>query len=154
MTEKLVPNKPLDQENPDSASAPLCLLTLLVFTGGCLGTGLRLLVNIMIPESGLIPLGILVINVTGSFTLGMLLETLARHGTDTGQRRQIRLFAGTGLIGGYTTYSTLATDTMLMLHSGHVGAAIFYVAVSMLAGLGASMLGIYIGRLIGSGKRS
>lgn len=153
MTEDLVSSEPLDSDSPGASPAPLLLSTLLVFIGGCLGTGLRILLSDLIPHAGSIPLGILTINVTGSFALGILLESLSLRGPDTGLRRQLRFFAGTGLIGGYTTYSTLATDSALLLDSGLATAAIFYALFSVLAGLGAGLAGIFAGRLLVGGKK-
>ena len=84
---------------------------LLVFVGGAIGTTVRYLLSAAVPTVAGIPLITLVINVTGAFVLGWLLEALALRGPDAGPRRDLRLFAGTGILGGYTTYSSFAVDT-------------------------------------------
>ncbi|MCE1180398.1 MAG: CrcB family protein [Micrococcales bacterium] len=87
-------------------------LLLLVFLGGSLGTAVRAALEGAFPaRAGGWPWATFAINVTGAFLLGLLLETLARRGPDSGWRRQVRLGAGTGLLGGYTTYSTFAVET-------------------------------------------
>ncbi|TFD70476.1 CrcB family protein [Cryobacterium sp. Hb1] len=77
--------------------------------------------------------------------LGVLLEALARRGTNAGRRRTARLLLGTGLLGGFTTYSALATDSVLLLQDGATGVAIAYGLGSVLFGGVATWLGILIG---------
>ncbi|WP_371740714.1 CrcB family protein, partial [Frigoribacterium sp. CFBP 13712] len=84
----------------------------LVALGGTIGTGLREALALSFPAApGSIPVTILLINVVGAFALGLLLESLMRRGPDAGRRRDLRLFIGTGVLGGFTTYSALAVDT-------------------------------------------
>src|SRR5690606_26054753 len=90
---------------------------LLVAAGGSLGSMARHLIAAAVPDWAGFPVGILLVNLIGSFALGLLVEGLAR-GSDTPSRHSLRLFAGTGLIGGFTTYSALAIDTALLLQEG------------------------------------
>ena len=60
------------------------------------------------------PWATFMINLAGAFILGALLEGLARSGGDTGWRQRVRLFAGTGFCGAFTTYSTLALEVSLL----------------------------------------
>ena len=62
--------------------------------------------------------------VAGAFLLGWLLEALSRGGPDEGRRRAIRLFVGTGIMGGYTTYSSFAVDTDGLIATAHLGDSI------------------------------
>lgn len=110
---------------------------LLVFAGGAIGTTVRYLLSTAVPTVGGIPVITLTINVTGAFVLGWLLEALALHGPDTGRRRDLRLFAGTGMLGGYTTYSSFAVDTdgLFVAHDpfGGIGYAVATIVIGALA---------------------
>ena len=86
----------------------------IVLLGGTLGTGVREALSLLIPPIGAFPMAIFLINVTGAFALGVALEILLRLGPDEGHRRRLRLFVGTGFMGGYTTYSTLAIGTAFL----------------------------------------
>jgi CrcB protein len=123
----------------------------LVALGGVFGTAARealaLALPLRIPAGGF-PLAILLINVGGAFLLGLLLEAVTRRGSDTGPRRTLRLLLGTGFLGGFTTYSALATDTALLLGSpvaGPFGLAAGYALGSVLAGAIATWAGIAVG---------
>jgi CrcB protein len=85
------------------------------------------------------------INIGGAFLLGLLLETLTGRGVDTGRRRQLRLLFGTGLLGGFTTYSALATDTSLLLAEDRMGTALLYALGTVVIGALASWAGILAG---------
>lgn len=131
-----------------SARRPLHLRwtsIVLVVLGGTAGTLLRYLLSLAIPDWNGIPLGIFVINVTGAFALGWLLEGLARSGPDEGARRHARLLVGTGVLGGYTTYSTFAvgTDGLLLASQFELSAA--YGLATVLVGAAASVAGVAAG---------
>ena len=85
------------------------------------------------------------INVVGAFLLGVLLELLADHSFDTGWSRRIRLGVGTGGLGGFTTYSALATDTVI-LAATHPGRAAGYALLTVLLGAVATAAGIWLSR--------
>lgn len=113
----------------------------LVALGGMIGTGLREALSLAIPPVVGIPFTTAAINIIGAFVLGFLLETLAHRGPDAGRRRALRLFVGTGMLGGFTTYSALATDTVLLLqHTPAVGIA--YAIGTLLLGALATAGGI------------
>jgi len=123
-------------------------LAAIVTLGGALGTALRYEVGRWLPTTdGTWPLATLLVNLTGAFALGFVLVTLRRHGPDTGRRRVIRVFAGTGFLGGLTTYSTLALETNLLArhHDGRL--AIAYAAVTVGAGLVATLIVIFVATL-------
>jgi CrcB protein len=84
----------------------------------------------------------LAINLIGAFVLGVLLEALSAAGPDRGVRRAMRLTLGTGILGGFTTYSTFMVETADRLRSGHALLAIAYLVGSVIAGLLAAGLGI------------
>ncbi|TFB98705.1 CrcB family protein [Cryobacterium adonitolivorans] len=114
----------------------------LVFAGGTVGTALRELLAISVPPVAGVTVSIAAINIVGAFLLGLLLETLARRGPDEGRRRQLRLLLGTGVLGGFTTYSALATDTSLLLADSRLGTALLYALGTVLVGAAASWAGI------------
>ena len=86
-----------------------------------------------VPRWAEAPVATLGINVVGAFLLGVLLELLADHSLDTGWSRRIRLGVGTGGLGGFTTYSALATDTVI-LAAAHPGRAAGYALLTVLLG--------------------
>ncbi len=120
----------------------------LVFLGGTGGTLARYGLGEVLPAPAGLPLGIFLINVTGAFVLGLILEILARRGPDEGRRRAVRLLLGTGFLGGFTTYSALAVDSVLLLGAGRVIEGMSYVTVSVLTGLAATAAGIGTGSRI------
>src|SRR5699024_11239433 len=67
-----------------------------------------------------LPVGTFLANISGAFLLGLLVESLSRRGADHGRRRDLRLLLGTGLLGGYTTYSALANDTRSEEHTSEL----------------------------------
>ncbi|MHC5794825.1 CrcB family protein [Lacisediminihabitans sp. FW035] len=115
-----------------------------VALGGMVGTALREALSIIVPSAWGIPVIILVINVVGAFALGALLEALARTGADEGRRRSLRLLLGTGVLGGFTTYSALATDTSQLLADGRAAAAIGYAVATLVVGAATTFAGIAI----------
>ncbi|RII90652.1 fluoride efflux transporter FluC [Clavibacter californiensis] len=120
----------------------------LVALGGAVGTGIREALALTWPApAGGIPVTILLINVVGAFVLGALLESLARRGPDEGRRRAIRLLVGTGVLGGFTTYSSLATDAASLAGSA-LGLAFAYAGLSLVVGAAASVAGVAAGAAI------
>ena len=118
----------------------------LVGLGGAGGTAARHLLDEAIGSVHGFPLGTFLINVVGAFALGILLETLARSGSDAGHRRRFRLLLGTGFLGGFTTYSALAVDADTLLRTGHLGTALAYAVGTVTLGLVASVAGIAVAR--------
>lgn len=117
----------------------------LVFLGGALGTAAREGLSLAFPAGDGIPYAIFGINVLGAFLLGLLLEALVRRGADHGGRRAVRLFFGTGVLGGFTTYSALATDAAALIGRGEVLAGVGYGVVTVLIGAVATFAGIAVG---------
>ncbi|MDN5762265.1 MAG: CrcB family protein [Microlunatus sp.] len=113
----------------------------LVFAGGTLGTALRYLVVVVVPTWSQLPLAIVTVNIAGAFVLAALLELLAGHGNDVGWSRRVRLGVGTGMLGGFTTYSSLAMDTTALALLSP-GLAVGYGLGTVVVGAVASILGI------------
>jgi CrcB protein len=117
----------------------------IVALGGAVGTGLRYVITLLVPRWAGVPIATLGINVIGAFLLGLLLELLADHSLDTGWSRRIRLGVGTGGLGGFTTYSALATETAALAIT-RPGLAIAYAFGTVLVGAAASIAGIWLSR--------
>ena len=117
---------------------------LLVVAGGCLGALARYGLGVALPAPDGWPLPTLLINVSGAFALGALLEGLSRRGPDTGRLRLVRLLAGTGFMGAFTTYSTMAVDAVHLFDAGAAAAGLLYLAASLVGGIGAVLAGIWV----------
>jgi fluoride exporter len=112
-----------------------------VAVGGALGALTRYEVALAIPTgTDGFPWSTWLINVSGSLFLGFLLTVLAERRTPT---RYVRPFLGTGFTGGYTTWSTFVVDADLLVHHGHPVVAVVYVAATLVAGLGAVVVGVW-----------
>jgi CrcB protein len=118
---------------------------LFVCAGGGLGSGARYLVGIAFRHAtgDGFPWGTLTVNVIGSFLLGFLLMHAA--GADR-LSPTTELALGTGLLGGFTTYSTFNFETVRLAQQGEPGKAALYVVLTVLAGLAAGVGGIALGR--------
>ena len=117
----------------------------IIFTGGALGTFTRAVLEDAFPaRAGGVPWTTLGVNVAGALLLGLLLEALTRTGPDAGWRRTVRLGVGTGLLGGFTTYSTFAVETVERLAPGSLVVGLAYPLVSVVLGVIAAAVGYRI----------
>lgn len=137
-----------DIEVDDNAARPVHLrpeYLVLVFAGGAAGTAAREALSLAFPAVNGVPYTILAINLLGAFLLGLLLEGLARRGPDHGHRRTLRLVLGTGLMGGFTTYSALATASAQLIGDGRATAGVAYGLATVVIGAAATVAGIAAG---------
>jgi len=119
---------------------------LLVFAGGSVGTAARLAVGLAVPDAGGVPVATLLVNVLGALLIGILAARLP-------QTTGLRVFLGTGVLGGFTTYSALMTGTdALWAHAPLLAAA--YAGISLVLGLAAAVLGLWIGRPRSTARRA
>ena len=114
---------------------------LIVFLGGGFGAALRHGINLAAARAlgTAFPYGTLLINITGSFIMGLVAAYFAFKG-DASQHW--RLFLTTGILGGYTTFSAFSLDAALLYERGEIGMAALYVVASValsIAGLFAGL---------------
>jgi CrcB protein len=116
----------------------------LVFVGGAVGAGMRYLVGNWAGSrwSGTLPYGTLVINLGGSFLLGVLTGVGHHLGRPWG------LLAGVGFIGAFTTFSTLSYETLRLLEQGALVEGLLNPVLSLVLGLMFAMLGVVLGQAI------
>jgi len=116
----------------------------LVFVGGGAGALVRYLVSLGVGSSwsGAFPLGTFLINLTGCFLIGALAGASERLLVDA----RLRLFLQTGVLGGYTTFSSFGLETVQLAHRGEWGTALVYVLGSNLLGLGLAFAGYWLAR--------
>lgn len=116
----------------------------LIFVGGSVGTALRAALSSAFPVlPGQWPWVTFWVNLGGALLLGALLEGLAATGPDKGWRRDLRLGLGTGLLGGFTTYSTFSVEVVGLVGAGVWPAAVGYALASVLGGVGTAWLGMW-----------
>ncbi len=120
---------------------------LIVGTGGLIGTVMRYLVQVHIEKlmGSTFPLGTFLINILGSFIIGVVYG-LAEKGNLIGP--EWRLFLAVGLCGGFTTFSTFSADTLNLLKDNSIVQILSYTGGSVLFGLLAVYLGIILARTI------
>jgi CrcB protein len=115
-----------------------------VAAGGVLGALARWGAGLALPHApGTFPLGTFLVNVLGCLLIGVLLVMII-------EVRQVhplvRPFLATGVLGGFTTFSTYAVDTQALLSGGHVVTAAAYLVGTLVAALAATWLGIRLTR--------
>lgn len=122
------------------------MTVLLLALAGGVGAGLRFMVDGLIRARArtALPVGTMLINITGSLLLGLLTGLVASHYTDT----DVGLILGTGLLGGYTTFSTASFETVRLIQARRTGLAILNAAGTMLACVLAAAAGVAVTLLL------
>ncbi|MFD1720716.1 fluoride efflux transporter FluC [Amnibacterium endophyticum] len=118
------------------------LLVLLAVAGG-VGAALRLVLDGLLTArlGDRLPWGTLLINVSGSFVLGLLTGLAG-----TGAHPAWLAVVGTGLLGGYTTFSTASFGTVRLLQQRRVAAALLYGLGMLVLAVAAAGAGLALGR--------
>lgn len=119
-------------------------LILILGVAGALGAVARyLVVEWVAPRwARRFPLATFLINVTGAFALGLLMTA---GGSGAHAPATARLLLGVGFLGGYTTFSTLSYETDALIRRGHTAHAWMHAAGTLVAGIAAATLGVWIG---------
>lgn len=120
----------------------------LVCLGGALGTGARYLVGGLAARwlGAELPYGTLLVNVVGSFLIGLVQE-LALAAV---MPERARLVLAVGVLGGFTTYSAFAYESLRLAAGGAWGPAALYVGLTGVLCFAACLLGVGAGRIVGS----
>ena len=134
---------PVDSFGAHHAPLPHGRTVVAVLIGGFFGGLARYGIGLAwpTPVNGF-PVAILVVNTIGCFALALLLVAVTEILPPTAYLRPL---LGTGFCGGFTTFSTMAVADVLLLAHGHAGRAIGYLLASVVAGVGATALGIATG---------
>jgi len=121
------------------------MLYLIVFLGAGIGGALRHGVNVAATRQFCLgfPFGTLIVNIVGSFAMGLLAGYFAFR---PGISQHMRLFLTTGILGGFTTFSAFSLDTALLVERHSYGLAAGYVVGSIAAGLSALFFGLALFR--------
>jgi CrcB protein len=118
---------------------------LLVAIGGAIGSALRYLIGILTTRQygADFPWGTVTVNIVGSFAIGLLTEMIARRFHAS---MELRVFLVTGILGGFTTWSSFSLDTIVLYERGGFGLAAAYVIGSTVASFAAVFGGLALGR--------
>ena len=121
-------------------------LVLALGAAGGLGAVARFVLDDVIraPLPGVVPIGTMTVNISGSFLLGLLTAL----GMASVLPPEWILVCGVGFLGAYTTFSTASSETVRLLQAGRVGAALLSGAGTALAALAAAALGLSAGLLL------
>jgi CrcB protein len=118
-----------------------------VAVGGALGAVSRYVVYVL---AGLLlgtgfPYGTLIVNIVGSFVMGVLVEGMALAWTIP---EQARLFLIVGILGAFTTFSTFSLDVAVLYERGRLELTAFYIMASVVCSVGALFAGLYVVRRV------
>lgn len=125
------------------------MTALAVALGGALGALARWGVSDWVhSRTGLqFPWGTLVVNLTGAFLLGLAYGAFEQVALSD----VTRAFLTLGFLGAFTTFSTFSYEAVLLLQGGEAGRALGYLAGSVAAGVVLAVVGLGVGRAVGSG---
>ena len=107
-----------------------------VMIGGALGAAARYLLGMLLAS----PWATLAVNLIGGLAMGLLIGALAHDNEGW------RLFAGVGVLGGFTTFSAFGLESWGMISRGAYALALGYIAVSVIGAIALTGLGLWIAR--------
>jgi CrcB protein len=116
---------------------------LLVGLGGAAGSIFRYLISIYINKwfPTAFPVATFTANIVGCLIIGILFGLFAKGQLS---HPDYKFLLVTGFCGGFTTFSTFSSETLLLFQSGNAGIALTYIAFSIVLGLGAVWLGMIL----------
>lgn len=120
-----------------------------VALGSALGGAARYLAGILFERAGAFPIGTLLVNVVGSFLLGLILRSV---GAPSASTAGFRAFATIGFCGGFTTFSTFSFEVARFLEQGQYGRAAGYAGLSAGLSVAAIFAGYGAAALAGSSR--
>ncbi len=121
-------------------------ILLLIGSGGFAGSVLRYMLSQVIQNKFLssFPYGTMSVNIIGSLFIGVVYGLAAKGNLSP----EARLFLATGILGGFTTFSAFTMDALNLLQEGLWLESVSYVLVSVVLGVVAAFMGIFIIKLI------
>ena len=136
----------------EKAKAQGAFITLAaVFFGGAAGAGIRAGFGFL-SRGTTWPWVIFAINLSGAFLLGLLDSLVAKKSSDHPGLKRFASFAGTGMMGAFTTYGTFVDQTRGLWLSSSPYAAVAYALASLASGVFLAGFGLYLGRKIFKAK--
>lgn len=122
------------------------MIAVLVALAGGLGAVTRFVVDAEVgrrTEGGVLPLGTIVINISGSLLLGLITGWWVFHTGDPG----IKQLLGTGFMGGYTTFSTACVEASRLARAGRGWSVLVHAAGMLVVSIAVAALGYWLGSL-------
>lgn len=112
-----------------------------VALGGAIGAAARYGVGVALVRPGAFPIGVLTVNIIGSFLMGLIVVYLGQK-----MLSHLNPFLMTGILGGFTTFSAFSLEAYTLFERGEVGQAAIYVIASVVLSIAALIAGIFIMR--------
>jgi len=113
---------------------------LAVGSGGFVGAVLRYVINNLVGKFGNFPLSTLIVNISGSFIMGILTAIFLHFSSN----EQIKLFLTTGLLGALTTYSTFAIESFVLFEDKYFFLFVFNLFLNLFGSIIAAGIGYKI----------
>ena len=120
-------------------------MILMVAMGGAIGSSFRYLVGVAATRFlGIgFPWGTMIVNITGSFIMGVLIALLALRFS---VGNEVRAFLAIGVLGGFTTFSSFALDVVSLYEKKQYFASMGYISISVMGSILALFLGLFVVR--------
>ncbi len=134
----------LDSAGVPRDRPPMMTSLAYVALGGALGASARFLAGVGIARifgMNPFPLGVIVVNVLGSFLMGVFVVAAAHRGLT-----HLNPLVMTGFLGGFTTFSAFSLETMTLYERGDLGLAALYIVLSVVLSVGGLAAGLYFAR--------
>lgn len=123
-----------------------------IAAGGAIGTlGRYEVAQLIHVAPGTFPWATFVTNLSGAFILGMFLAVIGEH---FARLRYLRPFFAIGVVGAFTTFSTMAVESVVLVKDDHVLLGVGYLVGSLVAGLALASLGVVGGRRLSGARRA
>lgn len=118
---------------------------LLVALGGAIGSVLRYLTSVFVAKyySNVFPLATFITNAVGCVLIGIFIGLIVKNEMAS---QDIKWFLITGFCGGYTTFSAFSYENITLFQNGNSALALAYIGLSVIIGLSAVWLGLYLTR--------
>jgi CrcB protein len=122
-----------------------------IAVGGAVGACTRYGLTLWLPHrAGAFPWSTFATNVSGCLLIGVLMVLVSEAWS---AHRLVRPFLGTGVLGGYTTFSTYTVETRALLAGGHAGLGLLYLGATLVCALTAVYAGVLLSRWVTASRR-